>query len=178
MLKLGLALAVSMLKLGLALFQFILDSMGSPLGLDKVFPGLVPVDLLLLQSQLHLLYLLLVLLDGPLGFGIGTIGMLQCDIKFIDVRLKLLLLPLLLPHPLVFLGLPPFYRDELQTILEAWPLVSLRIQQTSLSMKIQVLQTSELQLLLHTAFFCLHRFLCQFFVHTWRTCVWLGGELL
>merc|ERR1719361_44711 len=90
------ALPVSVLQLGLGLLQLVPDGVGLPLALDELLPGLVPVLLLGLQHLLSLSDLALVLLDGLLGLGVGSVGVLQGDIQIVQVGLQLLLAPVLL----------------------------------------------------------------------------------
>ena len=54
-------------------------------------PDFVLLSLLVLNLQLQLAHRLDVLLDGSLGIGVGSVGVVQGDLELVDVRLELLL---------------------------------------------------------------------------------------
>merc|ERR1719189_310675 len=85
-------LTISMFKLCFSFFQLISYSMRSALCLNKLFPGLVTMLLLLLEGQLRFLDIILVFLDGLLGFRIGTISMFQSNVKFIQISFQFFLM--------------------------------------------------------------------------------------
>merc|ERR1719394_1458958 len=87
------SLAISVLQLGLRLLQLVGNRVVVPLGLDQTLPRLVAHDLLLLEAHLGGLDLVLELLDGGLGLGVGTVGVLKSDAQLVHVSLQLLLLP-------------------------------------------------------------------------------------
>merc|ERR1719403_530652 len=87
------SLAISVLQLSLRLLQLVGNSVVVPLRLDQTLPRLVAQDLLLLKAHLGGLDLVLVLLDGGLGLGVGTVGVLKSDAQLVHVSLQLLLLP-------------------------------------------------------------------------------------
>merc|ERR1719384_1927385 len=86
------SLPVRVLQLSLRLLQLVGNGMVLPLSLDQPLPGLVPHDLLFLKSHLGSLDLTLILLDGGLGLGVGSIGVLQGNAQLVHVGLQLLLL--------------------------------------------------------------------------------------
>merc|ERR1719394_1621092 len=85
------SLAISVLQLGLRLLQLVGNSVVVPLGLDQTLPRLVAHDLLLLEAHLGSLDLVLELLDGGLGLGVGTVGVLKSDAQLVHVSLQLVL---------------------------------------------------------------------------------------
>merc|ERR1719422_2973928 len=83
--------AVSLLQEGAGLLQGILVGVGLPLSIDELVVSKLLGPLLLLELGLGLPQLELVVLDGPLGVSIGSIGTLQVALKIQNVSLKLLL---------------------------------------------------------------------------------------
>merc|ERR1719323_1837271 len=83
--------AVSLLQQGAGLLQSVLVGVGLALGRDELVMGHLLGPLLLLQLGLGLPKLQLVVLDGPLGVGIGSVGALQVALQVQDVSLQLLL---------------------------------------------------------------------------------------
>merc|ERR1719411_944893 len=84
------SLTISVLQLSLRLLQLVGNSVVVPLRLDQTLPRLVAHDLLLLEAHLGGLDLVLVLLDGGLGVGVGTVGVLKSDAQLVHVSLQLL----------------------------------------------------------------------------------------
>merc|ERR1719468_256380 len=83
--------AVSLLQEGAGLLKGILVGVGLPLSIDELVMGDLLGPLLLLELGLGLPQLELVVLDGPLGVGIGSVGTLQVALKVQNISLKLLL---------------------------------------------------------------------------------------
>merc|ERR1719346_128533 len=83
--------AVSLLQQGAGLLQSVLVGVGLPLSIDELVMGDLLGSLLLLELCLGLPQLKLVVLDGPLGVGIGSVGTLQVALQVQDVSLQLLL---------------------------------------------------------------------------------------
>merc|ERR1719323_2517397 len=74
-----------------SLLQSVLVGVGLALSIDELVMGHLLGPLLLLQLGLGLPQLQLVVLDGPLGVGIGSVGTLQVALQVQDVSLQLLL---------------------------------------------------------------------------------------
>merc|ERR1719346_68183 len=83
--------AVSLLQQGAGLLQSVLVGVGLALSVDELVVGHLLGPLLLLQLGLGLPQLQLVVLDGPLGVGIGSVGALQVALQVQNVSLQLLL---------------------------------------------------------------------------------------
>merc|ERR1719471_1105009 len=82
---------VSLLQEGAGLLKSVLVGVGLALSIDQIVMGNLLGSLLVLQLGLGLSQLELVVLDGSLGVGIGSIGTLQVALKIQNISLKLLL---------------------------------------------------------------------------------------
>merc|ERR1711872_1186180 len=93
-LGLGLALApLGRVEQGASLLHLSGESIGTTVGEGGPFHNLLPLPLLLLVGALGLPVLALVALDRLLGLRVGLVGVVQSDLKLVDVALELLLDP-------------------------------------------------------------------------------------